>query len=139
MTRAGCKPLGPGLVEHLEGSQRAKERLETILETIVGRLTVAEASQRLGICEAMFYRLRTEVLKAGLAQLEPHRVGRPPQQSIAEDAKRAELEHRIVELESELKIAMVREDIAHVMPYLAHQDPPLKKTTCLPLAKRRKR
>ena len=42
MTRAGRKPLGPDLVEHLEGSPRAKQRLEVILETIVGRLTVNE-------------------------------------------------------------------------------------------------
>ena len=33
---AGRKPLGPALVEHLEGSSSAKERLELILATIAG-------------------------------------------------------------------------------------------------------
>jgi len=133
MTRAGRKPLGPDLVEHLEGSQRAKQRLEVILETIVGRLTIDQACQRLGISPAMFYRLRTEVLEAGLARLEPRPMGRPPQQVTAEDAKRVALEHRVEELQSELKIAVVREEIARVMPHLADGSSGIKKTTHFPL------
>jgi hypothetical protein len=66
-------------------------------------------------------------------------VGRPPQRPIAEEVRCAELEERVEELESELKVATVREDIARVMPHLANRDPPLKKTTRLPPAKRRKR
>ena len=71
MTHAGRKPLGPALVEHLDGSPRAKQRLEVILATIAGQLTIDQASEQLGIKPAMFYRLRTEVLEAGLARLEP--------------------------------------------------------------------
>ena len=67
----GRKPLGPQLAQHLEGSIGAKERLEVILETIAGRMKVTEACARLEIGEAMFHRLRTEVLQAGLARLEP--------------------------------------------------------------------
>jgi transposase len=137
MTRAGRKPLGPDLVEHLEGSPRAKQRLEVILETIVGRVTIDQACQRLGISPAMFYRLRTAVLEAGLARLEPRPQGRPPQQLTAEEAKRAELEHRVGELESELKIATVREEIARVMPHLS-EEAPLKKTIHLPPTKYQK-
>ena len=129
MTRAGRKPLGPELVEHLDGSQQAKQRLETILETIVGQVTIDQACERLGIKPAMFYRLRTDVLEAGLARLEPRPMGRPPRQPTAEEGKRAELEHRVEELESELKIAAVREEIARVMPHLSERDPRLKKTT----------
>jgi hypothetical protein len=40
-----------------------------------------------------------------------------------------ELEGRVAELESELKIAAVREEIARVMPHLSERDPELKKTT----------
>ena len=128
MTRAGRKPLGPDLVEHLEGSQRAKQRLEVILETIVGRLTIEQACRRLAVKPAMFYKLRTEVLKAGLARLEPRPMGRPSQQATAEAAKRVELEHRVEELESELKIAAVREEVARVMPHLLiDEDLPDKK------------
>ncbi len=139
MTRTGRKPLGPELVGHLEGSQPAKQRLEVILETIVGRLTIDQACQRLGIKPAMFYRLRTEVLEAGLARLEPRPMGRPPQQTTAEEAKRVELEYRVEELESELKIAAVREEIARVMPHLNDEALPLKKTIHSPQARHKKR
>jgi hypothetical protein len=139
MTRAGRKPLGPDLVEHLEGSQRAKQRLEVILETIIGRLTIDQACQRLGIKRAMFYRLRTDVLEAGLARLEPRPTGRPPQQMTADEAKRVELEHHVEELESELKIAAVREEIARVMPHLTDAVRPLKKPIHSPQARRQKK
>jgi hypothetical protein len=105
----------------------------------VGRLTIDQAGQRLGIGPAMFYKLRTEVLEAGLARLEPRPMGRPPHQPTVEDAKREELEHRVAELESELKIAEVREEIAQVMPHMANKPPGLKKTTRLPPSKRRKK
>jgi hypothetical protein len=98
MTRVGRKPLGPDLVEHLEGSQQAKQRLETILETIVGRLTIEQACKRLGIGSARFHNLRTEVLEAGLARLEPRPMGRPPRQPTANEVKCVELEHRVEEL-----------------------------------------
>ena len=81
MKRKGCKPLGSALVEHLDGSLQAKERLEVILETIAGRLTIDQACQRLGVQEARFHRLRTEVLEASLARLEPRSAGRPPRQA----------------------------------------------------------
>lgn len=65
---AGRKPLGPALVEHLDGSTSAKERLELILATIAGRVSVVAASRRLGISEAMFYKLRTRVLQGCLEE-----------------------------------------------------------------------
>ena len=36
MARRGRKPIGTNLVEHLEGSERAKIRLKAILETLSG-------------------------------------------------------------------------------------------------------
>ena len=135
MTRAGRKPLGPELVEHLEGSQRAKQRLETILETIAGRLTIDEACECLAIKPAMFYRLRTEVLEAGLARLEPRPMGRPPQTMTADESQRAELQHRVEKLEAELKLSAVREEIARVMPHLGAD--PGKKTIQMPRTEKR--
>jgi len=78
MTRARRKPKGPALVERLDGSERAKERLETILETISGRLTIEQACRRLGIKATRFHALRDEALKASLERLEPKSAGRPP-------------------------------------------------------------
>jgi hypothetical protein len=127
MTRLGRKPLGPDLVEHLDGSQQAKQRLETILKTIVGDLTVEQACNCLGIGPTRFHDLRTEVLEAGLARLEPRPLGRPSQQPTADEAKCAELEHRVEELESELEISALREEIGRVMPHLANRASATKK------------
>jgi hypothetical protein len=129
MARAGRKPMGPNLVQHLEGSERAKQRLEVILETIAGRLTIDQACQRLDVKPAMFHQLRTEVLEAGLASLEPRPMGRPTHLATVEETRREELERQVADLESELKLAAVREEIARVMPHLAKADPSGKKTS----------
>ena len=50
--------MGPAIVAHLDGSTIAKERLELILETLAGQVTVVEACRILDISEAMFYKLR---------------------------------------------------------------------------------
>ena len=76
---AGRRPLGPALVEHLDGSASAKERLELILATNAGQVTVVSAAEQLGISEAMFYKLRNRVLQVALADLEPKPIGRPPE------------------------------------------------------------
>jgi hypothetical protein len=76
---AGRKPMGPQLVHHLDGSEQAKERLEIILETIAEKCTISDACDRLGISEAMFFRLRMLVLQESLSRLEPRPAGRPSQ------------------------------------------------------------
>jgi hypothetical protein len=139
MMRAGRKPLGPALVQHLSGSERAKQRLELILETIAGRLTIEEACRQLGIEHAMFYELRTDVLKAGLARLEPRPMGRPRRPTSVADLHSEELQSRVEQLEAELKLSTVREEIARVMPYRAEADLPGKKTANLPATTDRRR
>ena len=129
MTRVGRKPLGPGLVQHMNGSERAKQRLQVILETIAGRLTVSEACAQLSLSEAMFHRLRSEVLQAALTELEPQPLGRPPREITEDQQKLAELSQRVAELEAQLELAVVREELAHVLPNVVHRDPAVKKTT----------
>jgi hypothetical protein len=123
----------------LEGSERAKQRLEVILETITGELTIDQACQCLGIKPAMLYRLRAEVLEAGLASLEPRPLGRPRQVPTAEQLRCEELQGQVAELESELKVAAVRGEITSVMPHLAEPDSPGKKTANPEKRKRRRR
>ena len=86
---AGRKPLGPALVEHLDGSTSAKERLELILATIAGKVTVVAAAEQLGISEAMFYKLRSRVLQVSLEDLEPKPIGRPAQRPSEEELQQA--------------------------------------------------
>lgn len=127
----GRKPLGPALVEHLDGSANAKERLELILATIAGQVSVVAAAERLGISEAMFYKLRTRVLQLSLANLEPKPIGRPAQRESEAAAQSAELAQRVAELERELSAQTVRLELAQTMPHLLQStaaDAP-KKTT----------
>jgi transposase-like protein len=106
----------------------AKERWEAILETVAGKLTISEACARLGIEEAMFYRLRTQALQAGLSRLEPRSPGRPAGSSSAESRRIAQLERALEEKELEVKAAQVRVEIAQAMPQVV-QDEGLKKTS----------
>jgi hypothetical protein len=130
MKRKGCKPKGSALVEHLDGSSQAKERLEIILETITGRLTIGQACERLGVKEARFHQLRTQALKACLASLEARAAGRPPRHVTADEIRQQELERQVAELQSELHVAALREEVAHVLPHVGlDRDPSLKKTS----------
>jgi molybdenum-dependent DNA-binding transcriptional regulator ModE len=131
----GRKPLGPALVDHLDGSARAKERLELILATIAGKVSVVAAAQQLGISEAMFYKLRNRVLQVSLEDLEPKPIGRPVQRTSAEGARGEKLAARVTELERELTAQTVRLELAQTMPHVIqpHLDQPaspaaLKKT-----------
>ena len=126
---SGRKPLGPQLVHHLEGSFQAKQRLEVILETIAGRLSIDHACDRLGIKPARFHRLRSRVLEVGIADLEPRPQGRPARQ--ADDVARhvQQLEDRIQYLEEELKLAQLRIQLAEAIPHiLSPRAAPVKKT-----------
>ena len=111
--------MGPALVQHLDGSERAKQRLEVILETITGQTTVEQACQRLAIGPSRFYKLRTEVLEASLKHLEPRPMGRPAHLQTAEEAKCDQLQQEVEQLQAELKLSSVREEIARTMPHLA--------------------
>jgi transposase-like protein len=133
MIRKGCKPKGSALVARRDGSQQAKERVEVILDTLGGRLTIEEACRRLGVKAARFHRLRAEFLDAGLARLEPRSAGRPRREATPEEVRCRELKRENAELTAELKIAAVREEVARVLPHRgAKRDSPLKKTSELP-------
>jgi transposase len=138
---AGRKPMGPALVEHLEGSQSAKGRLALILATNAGQITVVEAARRLGISEAMFYKLRNRVLQAALEDLEPKRIGRPPQAESEAERRDAELQQKVAELEREVAAQAVRLELAQVLPRLARPavEAGVKKTTRTPQRPKRSR
>lgn len=108
--------MGPALVTYLDGSKSAKERLELILATISGQVTVVAAAQRLGISEAMFYKLRSRVLQVSLEDLEPKLPGRPSRHLSPAEHREAELQGRVQELERELQAQSVRLELAQTMP-----------------------
>ena len=145
MARRGRKPIGANLVEHLEGSQRAKTRLKAILETLSGQRSIPEVCEELGIQESMFHRVRSEVLQTALDRLEPRPVGRPPLPQTANDERVSQLEEENLRLQTELKAAEVRRELAENLPRLGRLqniDPatePGKKTTARLQNRHRKR
>lgn len=145
MPRRGRKPTGTNLLEHLEGSERAKARLKAILETLSGERSIPEVCEELGIQESMFHRVRSEVLQTALDRLEPRPLGRPSRPASPQDLLIVELEEEKLHLQLELKAAEVRRELAEKLPRLGKPQninpatEPGKKTTSRPQKRRRKR
>jgi transposase-like protein len=104
------------LVERRAGSGEAKRKAAVLLDAIAGKLTMAEAAERLGVTEAMAYRLRDQLLEGVIGSLEPARVGRPA--SPAVDPEKTELESKVRVLERELEAAHIRADLLRWIPEL---------------------
>jgi hypothetical protein len=121
-------------VERLAGSDRAKERLQVVLETLAGTCRVQEACRRLGVSEPRFHQLRTQVLEAALERLEPRPAGRPAQSASADAERLAALADRVAAQDMELRAAEARVEIALALPGPAQAAPesapaPEKKTS----------
>ncbi len=111
-------PMGPRVVEGMEGTRGARLRLQMILETLSGARSVGEASRELGVNEARFYELRAEALSGALSRLELRRAGRPAKQVAKEEGEVEALRAQMRELRLELQGSRVREEIAIAMPHL---------------------
>jgi hypothetical protein len=136
---AGRKPMGPRLVRHLDGSARAKRRMEVILETIAGQRTVREACDCLGIEEAMFFRLRAQALQASVERLEPRPAGRPPCACSPQQRQITDLQQELAEKELELKATEVRLEVAQAIPQLFQDSAPKKTTARRPVGSKRQK
>jgi hypothetical protein len=128
----GRRPAGPEYVDQLDGSTLARERLKVVLQTLAGQCRVAEACERLGICEQRFHQIREEALRAAVAALEPRPAGRPAQSSTTPAELPQALLEQIEHLEVQLHASRLREEIALTLPQHAasRQEPtePQKKT-----------
>ncbi len=113
MATAGRKPLGTGHVDQLNGSERAKLRLTTILKTLRGELKITDACQLLGVGESRFFALRNDWLQESLELLEPRPTGRPPKPRV--DPRQVELEQTSSRLKQQLLEAEVRRDVDQIL------------------------
>ena len=113
MATAGRKPLGTGHVDPLVGSERAKLRMATILNTLRGELKIADACQQLGVSESRFFAIRNHWLQESLELLEPRRAGRPLKSQV--DPRQVELERTNSQLEQQLREAQVRRDVEQIL------------------------
>ena len=114
--RRGRPPKGSGLVDGLDGSEHARERLRLILDSLAGKVSVEEACRKLDISEARFHSMRNEVLQAGLGRLEPGPMGRPPAPSEAEGSEVVSLREEVRHLKQALVASQLREELAIAMP-----------------------
>jgi hypothetical protein len=119
MARRGRKPTGAQLVERLEGSPHAKDRLKVILETLAGQRTIPEACDLLSIQETMFHKLRWQVLQTALGRLEPRPLGRPSHVPSPETQRIAELEEELQQQKAKLKAAQIHQELTEKLPRLA--------------------
>jgi hypothetical protein len=103
-------------VRSVEGSDAARERLRAILETVAGRLPIADAAARLGIGEARFHELRKQALQAAVAGLEGRRAGRPPKTEPANAVEVRALRAEGEDLRRQLEASRIREELARVLP-----------------------
>lgn len=115
---AGRPPLGPELVEGLEGPDEAKERARVVLETIAGRLTIEEACGRLDVSRARFHEMRREGLEGLIVGLTPGVPGRPRKASAGDASRVTELEREVRELKIDLQAARVKTELAIAMPHV---------------------
>jgi len=110
-------PDGLGHVDRLDGPEDLKWRLRVLLETIVGRVSVTQACEELGVSESRLHELRRQALVGALGALMPRPAGRPVTAERA-TPREEELEARIQELEVDLQAALVRTELALAMPDL---------------------
>jgi hypothetical protein len=75
--KRGRRPAGPEYVQHLDGSDIAKERVKIVLETVAGTCGVDDACQRLDICGQRFHQLRQQIMAAARS-FWPGPCARPP-------------------------------------------------------------
>ena len=110
-------PGGVGHVDRLDGPEELKWRLRVLLDTLAGRVSVAQACEELGVSESRLHELRRQALVGALGALMPKPAGRPATAETT-TAREKDLESRIQELEVDLQAALVRTELALAMPDL---------------------
>lgn len=108
--------LGPDLVEHLDGSDRAKLVTRTILGTIAGSCTIAQAGERMECNRAYVHVLRQRLLEAMLEAAEPRPPGPVPKPAPdpALTSALCDAEKRLKDAEVALELERLRTEMVQV-------------------------
>lgn len=121
---AGRPPLGAELVDRTEGSPQAKKRVQVILQTVAGTLTIPQACALLDVGESRFHELRLEILQCMVQGAEAKRRGRPP--APREDPRQVQLRQELESLRVDLRATQIREELAALLPHLLRAKPKSK-------------
>ena len=122
-TRRGRPPKGAAHAARVAGSEHARTRLDAVLRTLSGEVSVTDASETLGISDAHFHRLRDQALQGAAEALEPRAPGRPAAEPDVDEDKE-QLRRQVQELKLELEAARIREEMALVMPKVMTEPKP---------------
>jgi transposase-like protein len=96
------------------GTYEEKRRLEVILKTLHGEMTVAEACAELGIGESRFHEIRNLALEGALDALRPGRGGRPRKDAPTPEEVE-ELRRKVRELKWELTLERTQNEVDRIM------------------------
>ena len=118
-TTMGRPPLGPEIVDRIEGSEEARRRARVLLEVMTGERSVDSACDALGIQTTRFEDIRKEAFGGLVATLEPKPAGRPPKPVDEAAAQVTALEEEIKRLKIEIVTSHVREELAIGLPHRA--------------------
>ena len=122
----GRYPAGSEYVEKVEGSELAKERGRVLLEMQAGRLRLQEACELLGVRETRLHQLRHAAMQGWVQSLEPGVPGRPGLAATPEAERIGELEQQLAQKDLELQEALVRAEVALILPQRSAVEPEKK-------------
>jgi hypothetical protein len=122
----GRYPAGSEYVDKVDGSALAKERGRVLLELQAGHVRLQEACELLGVRETRLHQLRHVALQALVQSLEPGVTGRPSLSATPEAERICELEQALAEKELELQEALVRTEVALIVPERLQVEPEKK-------------
>lgn len=112
----GRYPAGVEYVEKVEGSPLAKKRAQVVAELIGGDLRLQEACRRLDVHETRMHQLRHAGWIGLVRAMEPGAPGRPRLRSQSDAERICELEQELAETKLELQQALVRAEVALILP-----------------------
>ena len=125
----GRRPKGVARIEALEGSEGAKARLKAALETMMGKKTMAEASEEVGLREAMLYVERAQALQGALEALEPKPLGRPRKLEEVDPGELERLREENAALREKLRKLEVKVDFQAALSSVQEKEKVAEKKT----------
>jgi hypothetical protein len=127
------------LLHEREGSIEDKRRLRAIFDTCYGA-RVLQTCDELDIGETRFRQLRERALDGALDAIRPRPSGRPGKQTRSDAARIRELEQELAETKLELQQALVRAEVALILPQRTESAPTKKgRRSTVKLRKRKPR
>ena len=114
----------------------AKGRLKVVLETTTGQKTMAEASEEVGLGEAMLYVERAQALQGALEALEPKPLGRPRKLEAVDPEEVERLREENAALRQELRKLQVKVDFQAELWSLREKEKGAEKKTTASREKR---